>query len=139
LFYFELDLMPEECNREHTGTSTIFCLVRRSDPVFTLLLDQLLNATFYLNNCPIPGQIGDRSFICKDGNFRKQVELSLSGRFAISLKQGDVELCNISRSPYLIDKLISAQGLDAHFGRAHHRKRKSLAECNLPARKRLQI
>jgi hypothetical protein len=139
LFYFELDSMPEGCNGEHTGTGTIFCSVRQSDPAFTLLLNQLSNATFYLNNCPIPGQIGDHSFICKDGNFRKRVELSLSGRFTISLKQGDAEPCNISGSPYLIDKLITAQGLDAHFGRAHHGKRKSLAECDLPARKRLRI
>jgi hypothetical protein len=57
----------------------------------------------------------------------------------ISLKQGDAELCNISGLLYLIDKLISAQGLDAHFGRAYYRKRKSLAECDLPARKRLWI
>jgi hypothetical protein len=139
LFYFELDSIPEGCNREHTSTSTIFCSVRQSNPAFTLLLDQLSNATFYLNNCPIPGQISDRSFICKDRNFRKQVKLSLSSRFTISLKQGNTKLYNISRLLYLIDKLISAQGLDAHFGRAHYRKRKSLAECDLPARKRLRI
>ncbi|KAH8650337.1 acyl transferase/acyl hydrolase/lysophospholipase [Tricladium varicosporioides] len=139
LFYFELDSIPKGCNGEYTGTGTIFCSVRRSDPAFTLLLGQLSNATFYLNNCPIPGEIGDRSFISKDGNFRKRVELSLSSRFTISLKQDDAELCHISGSPYLIDKLISAQGLDAHFGRAHHGKRKSLVECELPARKRLRV
>jgi hypothetical protein len=86
LFYFELDFMLEGCNREHTDTSIIFCLVRQSDPIFTLLLDQLSNTTFYLNNYPIPGQIGDYSFIYKDRNFQKQIELSLSGRFMISLK-----------------------------------------------------
>jgi hypothetical protein len=138
-FYFELDSIPEVCNGKHTGTGSIFCSVRRSDPAFKLLLNQLSNATFYLNSCPIPGEVGERSFIGKDGNFRKRVELSLGGRFTISLKQGDSEPCNISGSPYSIEKLVTAQGLNAHFGRAHHGKRKSLAECDLPARKRLRI
>jgi hypothetical protein len=139
LFYFELDSIPEGCNGKHTGTGSIFCSVRRSDPAFKLLLDQLSNATFYLNNCPIPGEVGERSFIGKDGNFRKRVELSLDSRFMISLKQGDSEPCNISGSPYLIEKLISAQGLDAHFRGAHHGKRKRSAEGDLAARKRQRI
>jgi hypothetical protein len=139
LFYFELDSVPEECNGKHTGTGSIFCSVRRSDPAFKLLLDQLSNATFYLNNCPIPGEVGERSSIGKDGNFRKQVELSLGGRFTISLKQGESEPRNISGSPYLIKKLISAQGLDAHFGRPDHGKRKRSAEGDLAARKRQRI
>jgi len=63
---------------------------------------------FYLNNSPIPGTFNDGSFIGKDGNFRKRVELSLSGKFTISLEQGDSELCNISGSLYSIEKLIIA-------------------------------
>jgi hypothetical protein len=139
LFYFELDSIPEGCNGKHIGTGSIFCSVRRSDPAFKLLLDQLSNATFYLNNCPIPGEVGECSFIGKDGNFRKRVELSLSGRFTIFLKQDDSEPCNISGSPYLIQELISEQELDAHFGGAHHGKRKRPAEGDLEARKRLRI
>ena len=138
LFYFELDSIPEGRNGKYTGTGSIFCSVRRSDPAFKLLLDQLSNATFYLNNCPIPGEVGECSFIGKDGNFRKRVELSLGGRFMISLKQGDPEPCNISGSPYLIEKLISAQGLDAHFGGAHH-KRKRSADGGLTTRKKQRI
>ncbi len=139
LFYFELDSIPEVCNGKHTGTGSIFCLVRRSDPAFKILLNQLLNATFYLNSCPIPGEVGERSFIGKDGNFRKRVELSLGGRFTISLKQGESEPCNISGSPYLIEKLILAQGLDAHFGGAHYGKRKRSADGGLPTKKRQRI
>jgi hypothetical protein len=44
------------------------------------------------------------------------------------IKQGDLEPCNISGSPYSIDKLVSAQGLNAHLGRADHRKRKRCAD-----------
>jgi hypothetical protein len=86
LFYFELDLIPEGRNKKYISTSSIFCSVRRSDPVFKLLFDQLFNATFYLNNCLIPGEVGEYSFINKDRNFQKRVELSLGDRFMISLK-----------------------------------------------------
>lgn len=141
LFYFELDSIPEGCNGHYIGTGSILCSLRQTDPHFKLLLDQLSSivATFYLNNCPIPGAVGDRSFIGKDGNFRKRVELNLSGKFTIALKQGDSDPCHISGSPYMIDKLISAQGFDAHFGRADHRKRKRLADSDLPARKRQRV
>lgn len=139
LFYFKLDPIPEVYNRNHIGTGSIFCSVRRSDPAFKLLLDQLSNATFYLNNSPIPGEVGERSFIGKDGNFRKRVELSLGGKFTISLKQGDSEPCNISGSPYSIEKLVIAQDLNAHFGRADHGKRKRSADGGLPTKKRQRI
>ena len=140
-FYFELDSIPEGCNGEYIGAGVILCSIRQGDPAFEVLLDQLSksSATFYLNNCPIPGTVGDRSFISKDGNFRKRVELSLNGRFTISLKQGDSEPCNISGSPYLIEKLITAQGLNAYFGRADHGKRKRSADGDLLTRKRQRI
>ncbi|OBT42915.1 hypothetical protein VE00_07270 [Pseudogymnoascus sp. WSF 3629] len=140
LFYFELSAVPEGCDGGYTGTGLILCSIRRDDPALSDLLDQLSGASamFYLNDCPLSGTIGDSSFIGKDGNFRRQVELSLAGKFTISLKQGDSEACNISGSPYLVNKLVSAQGLDAHFGRADHRKRKR-SVGKLSARKRLWV
>jgi hypothetical protein len=137
LFYFELDSKPERYNGEYIGVGSIFCTICQSDPAFKPLLDQLSNAAFYLDNCPVLGEIGDRSFIGKDGNFRKRVELSVNGRFAISLKQRDSEPCNISGSPYAVERLISA--LDTHFGRADHGKLKRSVDGDLPARKRLRI
>lgn len=141
LFYFEIDSIPERCNGEYVGTGFILCCLRRNDPALELLLDQLskISATFYLNDCPILGAVSDSSFISKDGNFRKRVELNFKGKFTISLKQGDSEPCNISGSPFSTDKLVSAQGLSAHFGRADHRKRKTLAGNNLVAIKRQRI
>ncbi|KAH8799647.1 acyl transferase/acyl hydrolase/lysophospholipase, partial [Xylogone sp. PMI_703] len=138
VFYFELDSIPEECNGEFRGTGFIFCWVRQSDPVFRVLLDQLSRSSsmFYINNCPIPGTLGDGSFIGKDGNFRKRVDLSVSDRFTISLKQENSEPYNISGSPYSVKKLIKVQGLDAYFGRADHGKRKRSVDGNLPPQKR---
>ena len=110
LFYFELDSIPERFNDKSVGTGYIQCSLRHNSPVFSLLLNQLLSnsAGFYLNDHPILGRFGDTSFLGTDGNFRKPVELNVIDRFAISLKQGNSEPCNISGSLYSIDKLILA-------------------------------
>jgi hypothetical protein len=140
VFYFELDSVLEGCNREYTGTGSILCSIRRGDSIFEVLLDRLSkSSTFYLNDYIIPGIVGDCSFVSKDGNFRKRVELSLNRRFTISLKQDDSELYNISGSLYSIEKLIVAQGLNAYFGRADYDKRKRPADSDLASRKRLKI
>jgi hypothetical protein len=109
--------------------------------VFKALFDKLSKtlAIFYLNNNLIPGVISDGSFISRDRNFRKRVELNLNSRFIISLKQGDLEPCNISGSPYLIKRLITAQRLDAHFGTADHGKLKRSANSEQSPRKRQRI
>jgi hypothetical protein len=67
------------------------------------------------------------------------VELSINNRFTISLKHSDLEPCNISGSLYLVERLISAQGLEAYFGRADYGKRKRSVDGDQPARKRLRI
>jgi hypothetical protein len=117
------------------------CMVaslRRNNPAFSLLLHQLSrnSAVFYFDQYPIPGRIEDTSFLGADGNFRKRVEMNVTERFTISLKQGSSQPCNISGSPYSVEKLIVAQGLDAHFGTADHRKRKRAVDGGLLARKR---
>jgi hypothetical protein len=59
----------------------------------------------------------DRSFLGVDRDMRKSSELKITDKFfTIPLDQGDSEPCNIGESPYSIDQLILAQGLDAHFG-----------------------
>lgn len=92
----------------------------------------------YLNNGPIPGAVGDCSFVGKDGHLRKRVELSLN-KFTISLKQGNSEPCDISSSPYSMDNLILAQGLNARFGGADHQKRNRSTNGDPLARKRQQF
>lgn len=135
LFYFEIDSIPEKWNGEYIGTGAILCCLRPKDLAFSVLIDQLTrnSATFYLNDSPILGSVN--SFISKDGSFRKRVELTLRSKFAISLKQGSSELCNISGSPFSIERLVLVQGLNAPFGRADHRKRKILEIDNLSIRK----
>ena len=136
LFYFELDSKPDNVEGKFVGTGHIQCSIRRTSPAFYALLRQLSDASaiFYLDDHPIPGKTGDSSFLGADGNFRKFVELNVTGRFTISLKQGS-EKYNISGSPHSIDKLITAQGLNAYCGSANHRKRKWSGALALRKRK----
>ena len=139
LFYFELDSKPDNIEGKSVGTGHIQCSIRRRNPAFPLLLRQLLDASavLYLNNYPIPGKIGDSSFLGADENFRKLVELNVTGSFTISLKQGS-EKYNISGSPYSVEKLVTAQGLDAHCGSANHRKRRGSEELSPRKKPRTQ-
>ncbi|KAI9772425.1 MAG: hypothetical protein M1840_000628 [Geoglossum simile] len=141
LFYFELDSIPEKSNGEHIGTGRILCSLRYNNSAFKVLLDRLSsnNVRFYLNDCPIPGIVGDSSSFSRDGTFRKRLELKVTSKFMISLKQDETEPCNISGSPFSIDKLALAQGLNVPFGRADHRKRKRLSDGDISAKKRQRI
>ncbi|KAF2182627.1 hypothetical protein K469DRAFT_711798 [Zopfia rhizophila CBS 207.26] len=138
LFYFELDSIPERFDGKHVGTGHILCSLRGNNPALKLLLNQLSDrsAGFYLNNNPILGTLHDSSNLGENGDFRKRVELNVADRFTVSLKQGDSEPCDISASPFSVDKLIEAQGLNADFGRASHRRKKRAADWGLPAAKR---
>ena len=110
LFYFELDSLLERYNRKYIVIEYILCLITRSNPAFEALLSKLANNStgFLINNWPIPRTFNDTSFIGKDGNFRKRVDLDTFRKFTISLKEGDAEPYNISRSPFLIENLIAA-------------------------------
>ncbi len=125
LFFFELDSNPDNIEGRSVGSGNIQCSIRRGNLAFSPLLRQLADASamFFLNDSPIAGKFDDGSFLDREGNFRKSVELNLSGKFTISLKQGS-EKYNISGSPYTVEKLVMAQGLNAHCGSINHRKRK---------------
>ena len=126
LFYFELDSIPGRNDGKHVGSGRILCSLRCHEPAFQELLGQLssISAQFCLNERPVAA-VNDPSCFDKDGNFRRRIELNTTDRFTISLKQGSSEPCNISGSPFSVEKLIQAQGLDASFGRPDHRKRKA--------------
>ncbi|XTI94257.1 hypothetical protein V2W45_1473474 [Cenococcum geophilum] len=110
LFYFKLDSFLERHNGKYIVTGYILCLITCSDPAFGALLSKLANnsAGFLINDWPIPGTFNNTSFIGKDGNFRKRVDLDTFRKFIISLKEGDAKLYNISRLPFLIENLIAA-------------------------------
>ena len=138
LFYFELSSIPQRFDEKNIGSGHILCTIRGNNPALKLLLSQLAkrSARFYLNGHSIPGMLNDLTCLGADGNFRKRVELKVTDKFTITLKQGDLPPCDISASPFSVNRLIQAQGLDASFGRADHGKRKLPYEYNLPPGKR---
>ncbi|XTI82087.1 hypothetical protein V2W45_1463681 [Cenococcum geophilum] len=127
LFYFKLDSLLERYNRKYIVTEYILYLIIRSNLAFRALLSKLANNStgFLINNWPIPGIFNNTSFIGKDGNFQKRVNLDTFGKFTISLKEGNAEPCNIS--------------LNAPFSRADHGKRKRLSVYDTLLRKRQRI
>jgi hypothetical protein len=129
LFYFELDSIPRRTGGKYVGSGHILCSIRRGDPAFRVLFDRLFGmaAQFWVNKCPWI-DINDSSCFDSHGNFKKALELSTEDKFSISLKQDSSETFEISGSPFTIGKLVLQQGLNAVFGRADHRKRKTTHE-----------
>ena len=138
LFYFELDTLPERANGKWLVTGHILCTIRRSDVAFGPLMSKLhhQSARFFINDWPIPGAVIDPSFYDEQGNFQKRIELETFERFSVSLKEAGSDACNISGSPFTLDKLIAAQHLDAPFGTADHGKRKRCAGGDASMKKR---
>lgn len=141
-FQFELEAKPKKVGGQYFGAGHILCDLKRNHPAYKPLLDRLSGcmAGFYVNGELTSGRIGDRSFVDMDGNFRKRVEFKgVNGKLSISLEIGVYGRQDISGSPFSIEKRIKAQGLDAYFGQASHRKRKRLDHSELTARKRRKI
>ena len=104
-----MDSLPERYNRKYIVTKYILCSIIYSDLAFKALLSKLVNNStgFLMNNWPIFRIFSNTSFIGKDGNFQKQVNLNTFGKFTLSLKEGDAKPYNISRLPFLIENLIA--------------------------------
>ena len=138
LFYFRLDSDLEWSNGTWTGSGKICCLINQNDPAYQALILQLTNisAAFWLDDSPIAGRFGHSSFTNKEGNFRKSLTVSTADKFSIKLKRGK-SMCDISGSPFSIEKLAEIQGKNAVFGTADHRKRR-MADDKQGPRKRLR-
>lgn len=120
---------PQPKGGKISGTGNILCRLRADNPVLISQLSKC-SARFLFKDSMLPGVIEDRSFVDRDGNFRKRVEFSVSDRqrkMSLSLKEGSCPPKNVSGSPFSVDSLVAAQGMDADFGRAYHKKRRQPA------------
>jgi hypothetical protein len=126
LFYFELDSLPQRYNGEYTLLGHISCTLRRSDPALEALLEKLAEsrAKFLINGCPAFIMSDNHACLGGDGNFRVKVGTTTTDSLSITLEVSSFEACNISGSPFSVQRLVTAQGFDAVFGRPDHRKRK---------------
>jgi len=144
LFYFEFESTPQYEDGEISCAGHILCRLRSGDPALEVVLLQLSksSAKFALQNHTLPGVIGDCSFSDRYGNFRKRVEFTVNSRqqrIPIHLREGSSLSNNISGSPFSVDSFVAAQGLEAHFGRADHRKRKQPEGLQCSGRKKQRV
>jgi hypothetical protein len=126
LFYFELDAAPEKYGGKYIATGHISCSVRQCEPEFQALFCNLtkIAARFRIDGWSAPDSIQSASCFGKDGNFRMAVKIKTNGVFSLSLAQGGEKAYDISGSPFNVQDLVTAQGLNASLGREDHGKRK---------------
>jgi hypothetical protein len=144
-FFFELDPTTVTNKRNKSSqfscTRYILCRLRTKTATVEALLSQLTtnSAVFLLMTRPLPGLIKDRLSMDQDGNFKKRVSFEAPNRkslISIHLKEGSLQSCNISGSPFSINGLVEAQGLELSFGRPDHMKRKRIDNGDIQLRKR---
>lgn len=139
-FYFELAGLPKRVNGRYMGTGHILCSIQGKEPAFAVLIKRLASSStqLYLNAEPVPGRWDDPCCLDKNGNFLKRVEISVVDAISISLRMQSAldESYPVSGLPSTVDKLVRAQGLNAYFGTADHRKRKTSPCDGLPPKKR---
>ena len=129
LFVFELDSVPRKENGRFSCVGYILCSHRASSQAFRVLLGRLSksSAKFLIRGRELPGSIQDRLSLARDGNFRKRVCFDVSSRdefVSLRLQERGSEPYNISGSPFSVDWLIKAQGLELLFGKPDGSKRK---------------
>jgi hypothetical protein len=132
-FVFELDSVPRRENGQYSCIGHILCRLHGS--TFEALLSRLArsSAVFLLRGRPLQGQVGDRSSMGRDGIFRKRVCFTVGSKqdpISLQLREGVAEPHDISGSPFSVDWLVKAQGLERAFN-----KRRSI-NSDMRARKR---
>ena len=146
LFVFEMELesVPRIENGRYSCTGYILCSRRAGTPAFDVLMGRLTksSAKFLLRGRTLPGSIRDRSFLARDGNFRKRVCFDVTSKqdlVSLHLREGSSESYNISGSPFSVDWLMEAQRLGRPFGRPDGVKRKRKNSDEGLSRKRQRI
>jgi hypothetical protein len=139
LFYFELENMPTRMNGVVTCTGSIFCFLNHQSPAYPVLMRQILEgpACFFLNSQPVSNTHNEIEHSRDSGVFRIRISV-ITNNFSISLRT-PTSKSEISGSPFVVDKLITAQGLDAYFGRSDHKRKRSLEDpTNFNKRRRIE-
>ncbi len=143
LFVFVLDHDPLKENGKYLCTGRILCRRRANHHAFNGLMEQLAKKSikFLVEGRPLEGLI-DNSWLDPKGNFSKRVSIELVDRrstFTIQLREGNMDPCSISGSPFTINGLVAVQELSAPFGTSNHRKRMRVDSSDVLCRKRQRV
>jgi hypothetical protein len=146
LFYFKPHTRPRYMGGKYVGSGWIKCKLRHGEPALDVLLKRLCTAGARLlignRNVPDPhdkcvAEIGDCSNFDETRNFCTSLTLGVQDGFSIFLQEDGCTPRHISGSPFSVERLVRAEGLEAYFGRPDHRKRDwAHDECAIPQAKR---
>lgn len=120
--YFELDSEPLYTDGRYACSGRILCDLDVGTPAQTLLLDGLNQgqAHLLLDGQRVAGDCAGRDDACEHGSVVVQnVTFSVDTKqmqFSIDMREGSDKSSGISGSPFTIDRLLRAQGLDDFFG-----------------------
>lgn len=145
-FYFKLHTRPRYMGGQYVGSGSIKCKLRHGEPALDVLLSRLCaaGARLLIGNRTVPDsndkcitEISDRSNLDETRNFCASLALGVQDTFSIFLQEDSKAPRHISGSPFSVERLVRAEGLEAYFGRADHRKRDwAHDECEVPQTKR---
>lgn len=145
-FYFKPHTRPRYMGGQYVGSGWIKCKLRHGEPALDVLLSRLCaaGARLLIGNRTIPDsndkcitEISDRSNLDETRNFCASLALGVQDTFSIFLQEDSKAPRHISGSPFSVERLVRAEGLEAYFGRADHRKRDwAHDECEVPQTKR---
>ncbi|KAL6406357.1 hypothetical protein AUP68_09147 [Ilyonectria robusta] len=126
-FLFELDHCrpPQFVNGVYDCVGYISCRLRAGDPSFTAFMQQLTDNNAFLQCGRRVLSAGFQSPSC--GNFYLEVKFHVptrQGSFEIMLQDGPGNPCNISGSPFTLERLMRQQKLEPWFGTSPHWKRR---------------
>lgn len=149
LFYLKLHTRPRYMGERYIGSGSIRCLLRHCEPALGVLLKRLCatGARLLIGDRNIPGrrdeciaEIGDRSNLDETGNFCTSLTLDIKCSFSVFLQEGSKAPRHISGSPFSVERLVRAEGLEAYFGRSDHAKRDWAGDdCAIPRAKRRRL
>lgn len=132
LFYFKPHTRPRYMGGQYVGSGWIKCKLPYGEPALEVLLRRLstAGARLLIGDRNVPdlhdkciATIGDRSNFDETKNFCASLTLCVQGSFSVFLQEDSHTPRHISGSPFSVDRLVQAEGLEAYFGRADHRKR----------------
>jgi hypothetical protein len=125
-FYFELDNVPNYKNGSYECAGRVLCRLDPTMAEHVVFLEELdrNSASLKLGSRILSGRFQGRQATQSDGSFYRAVKFYVPTKktqFRIELTEASGLPCGISGSPFTIDDLIKAQGLDSWFGTADHK------------------
>lgn len=120
-FYFELDDEPVFVNRRYKCSGRVLCDLDPGSQEHMVLLDTLdrRDASFQLDSQSLPGDFLGRDARGRNSVVVENVTFSVDTKqtkFSIEVCEGENRPYGISGSPFTVDWLVRAQGLDDYFG-----------------------